>query len=125
MISTSISVAREWIEHHFHLTATASDEEVQARANMMRGTMMEYVCKYEWEELHECLELRQQWPALYERWVANKDHAEGTEWALFDVPGKIEFVRGGGAIVTDSLAFPNQYALGRVASTTADVPEST
>ena len=34
---------------------------------------------------------------------------------MFDVPGKIEFVRRGGDIVTDSLAFPNQYALGRVA----------
>ena len=123
-ISSDISVAREWIEHHFHLAGTASDEEVQARAYMMQCTMMDQLYKYEWEELHECLELRQQWPALYERWLANKDHPDGMERALFDVPGKIEFERSSdrGFIITDSIAYPNQYALGRVAL--ADLPKS-
>ena len=106
---------------------------------------MDQLYKYEWEELHECLELRQQWPALYERWLANKDHPDGMEralfalyerWlankdhpdgmerALFDVPGKIEFERSSdrGFIITDSIAYPNQYALGRVAL--ADLPKS-
>ena len=124
MISRRLGVAREWIEHHFELPVTASDEEVQARADMLRYTMMDWGDVYEWAELHQYFELRQQWPALYDRWVSNKDHADGTEWAVFDVPGKVEFVRRGGDIVTDSIAFPNQYALGRVASAVADVPES-
>jgi hypothetical protein len=102
-----IGVRREWIERLFRLASTASDEEVEARAYMLRNTMMDYGDIHEWKELNEYLELRQQWPALYERWVANKDHPDGTEWAVFDKPGKIEFVRGGFK-VTDSIVFPNQ-----------------
>ena len=71
--------------------------------------------------MHEYLGLRQQWPALHDRWVANKGHPDGTEWAVFDMLGKIEFVRRGGDIITDSLAFPNQYALGRVIEVEVEV----
>jgi hypothetical protein len=108
MVSSRFGVARDWIEHHFQLPATASDEEVQRRADMLRHTMVDGDV-YDWAELQEYVELGQHWPALYKRWVANKDHADGTEWAVFDVAGKIEFVR------TESAPFPNRYSQGRVA----------
>ena len=60
MVSKRLSFAREWIERHFQLPATASDDEVQARADMLRDTMMDYGDVNEWEELHEYLGLRQQ-----------------------------------------------------------------
>ena len=43
MVSKRLGVAREWIE----LPATASDDEVQARADMLRNTMMDYDDVYE------------------------------------------------------------------------------
>ena len=116
LVSRRLYVPRRFFLHHFNLPSTATDEEVQARADMLRNTMMDYGDVYEWAELLEYLELRQVWPALYDRWVANKDHKDGTEWAVFDKPGKIEFVRKGGDIVTDSLAYPNEYALGLASS---------
>jgi hypothetical protein len=116
MISKRLSVTRAWIEQRFDLPSSATDKELRASADMLRCPMMDYGV-YEWPQLQEYLKLRQQWPALYERWAANKDHPHGTEWAVFDKQGRIHIVRHGGAIVTESLPFPNKYALGPTTTT--------
>ena len=97
----------------FGVAETSELDNIAQRAEMVRCTMMDQgdysnygqYCEYEQQ-------FRPQWPQLYQRWVANKDHADGVEWAVFDKVGRIEFVRKGGRIVTDSIVFPNQYALG-------------
>ena len=90
-----------------------TEPELQDRAAMMRSTMMDYGDICDWGELVEYHRKYQPvWTALYERWVREKDNPAGTEWACFDVQGKVEFVRRGGDVVVESLAMPNQYAGG-------------
>ena len=92
-----------------NLTAT----DLEHRASMMRGTMMDYGDISSIAELREYHRLYQPiWTALYERWVQQENHPAGTEWAVFDVKGKVEFVRRGGGVVVESLALPCRYALG-------------
>ena len=119
MVSRRLGVSRVWIEQQFQLQPGMCDADIQSRADMLRYTMMDHGDVYEWFELREYLSIRQIWPALYDRWVANKDHRDGAEWAVFDKAGKIEFVRQHGFIVTDSIPYPNVYALGPEVSTTA------
>ncbi len=119
MVSERLGVSREFIETRFRLSPSATDDEVQRCASMLRHTMMDYGDVYEYSELREYERLfRPQWPALYKRWLANKSHSAGEEWAVFDNVGRIEFVRQGGSIVTASMPFPNEFALGPEGPTT-------
>ena len=89
-----------------------TEPELHKRAAMMLNTMMDYgdICSVpELREYHR--RYQPIWTALYHRWVQQKDNPAGTEWACFDMPGKVEFVRRGGDVV-ELLAMPNQYALG-------------
>ena len=94
-------------------TDNLTKAELEDRAAMMRNTMMDYgdICSVrELREYHR--KYQPIWTALYARWVEQKDNPAGTEWACFDVKGKVEFVRKGGDVVVESLALPNRYALG-------------
>lgn len=114
-VSRKLSICRSQFLKLFDFkrSTTLTDSELCDRAAMMKSTMMDYGDIYEFVEFWAYQnKFHPQWPALYERFIAHKDDKEGTEWAVFDKPGRVEFVRRGGAEVTESLPFPNKYALG-------------
>ena len=115
LVGRRLYIAEALLRQLFGLPATdnLTEPELQARAAMMLNTMMDYgdICSVpELKEYHR--KYQPIWTALYDRWVQQKDNPAGTEWACFDVKGKVEFVRRGGDVVVESLAMPNQYALG-------------
>ena len=66
-----------------------------------------YECKeYERDYCRFNNKFKPDWAKLYERWSQS---GEQKEWACFDVPGKLEFVRNNS--VTESLPLPNEWVL--------------
>ena len=115
LVGKHLHISEPMLRQLFGLPATdtLTEAELLDRAMMMRATMMDYgdICSVpELREYHR--KYQPVWTALYERWLQQKDNPAGTEWACFDVKGKVEFVRRGGSIVVESLAMPNQYAGG-------------
>lgn len=126
LISRRLSVPRRWIVQQFQLPSTATVKEVKARADFLRCMLAPVPIMQddgdidEWEELQAYLNaFRPQLSELYNRWVKNKDHEDGPEWAVFNQPGRIEFVRRGGDIITHSslLSLHNRWAYGPAAGT--------
>ena len=127
MVNDCVEVDRKWIECHFELPATASGREVRARVTMLCSTMMAHVDVCDEDDLNHFLRLRPNWPVLYDRWEANRNHPDGVERAVFveaegtsGITGTIKFVRGESSTVTEAVPLPNQYALGRTRTTEFD-----
>ena len=115
LVGRRLQVDERMLRRLFGLPAAdeLTPEELGQHAMMMKCTMMD---AGDFTTVADMLEYERRyqpvWPALYARWVEQQNNSAGTEWAVFDRPGKIEFVRRGGDVVVESLAMPNQYALG-------------
>ncbi|KAI8820886.1 uncharacterized protein EV422DRAFT_506605 [Fimicolochytrium jonesii] len=86
-----------------------SDEDFITRCRFITGTIMGsgWECKeYERDFCRFNSIMKPVWRKLYDRWIEN----EKKEWACFDKPGKLEFVKNNA--VTESISMPNEWASG-------------
>ena len=129
----SAAVPEYLVGHHWRLHERAflsflglpadhglSPEELADRAAMVRNTLMGTAG--DMSNFAEYADMvrnpyQPQWPALYARFKREELHTSGPEWACFEPPGRVDLVRLGGDIVTESLDMPNEYALGPVVVT--------